>query len=367
MKKWALVLGGGGAKGAYHLGVWQALCEMNIEVDFICGTSIGAINAAMICQGSFEELQSVWGNITIEEVVDLSDIDILGQKLFDIKNLKNVAEKALGSGLEMSPLRAILDEYIDEERVRTSDMEFALVTCRASDLEEIALTKADIPHGRLVDYLMASASIPGFKPAVIDGEAYYDGGVRNNLAFDIPVEQGKKDIIIVDIGGPGVVKPRNFVGINAVEIKVSENVIGLMEFTPEAIEKAIKMGYYDCYKTFSRLEGSIYNFNIGDYKRARLLYSANILEGIEIAGEILGIDKFKVYSIESFINGVVTLFEKAQNSGSANDDVKNLIRITEEILAGNEDKFTNKIKSGFAGEAKKGAYALVYFKNYKKM
>ncbi len=361
MKKWALVLGGGGAKGAYQLGVWQALCEMDIEVDFICGTSIGAINAAMLCQGDFGELQRVWNRITIEKVVDLSDTAILGESLFDVKNLKSVAEKALNSGLEMTPLRMILEECVDEKKIRSSGVDFALVTCKVADLEEISLLLKNIPEGKLVDYLMASASIPGFKSAVIDGEAYVDGGVRNNIPFDIVASCGKRDIIIVDIGGPGFVKPRNYAGINAVEIRASENVIGMMDFTPNSIEKAVKLGYYDCYKAFSRLEGVAYNFNIGDYKKARLLYSANILEGIEIAAGILGIDKFKVYSVESFIEGTLKLFEKERKNGAANDDVKNLIKITEAILSGREESITSKIKSGLAGEAKRGANALAYF------
>ena len=68
MKKTALVLGGGGSRGAYEMGVWKALIELDIPVHIVCGTSIGAINGAMIAQGSLADAQKMWDTVETSEV-----------------------------------------------------------------------------------------------------------------------------------------------------------------------------------------------------------------------------------------------------------------------------------------------------------
>ena len=70
-RKTALVLGGGGSRGAYELGVWQALREMGIGIDMVTGTSIGAINGAMVAQGAYETAVSLWNNIETAHVIDM--------------------------------------------------------------------------------------------------------------------------------------------------------------------------------------------------------------------------------------------------------------------------------------------------------
>ena len=67
--KMAIVLGGGGSKGAYQIGAWRALKELGIKYDIITGTSIGAFNGAMIVQGDFEKALALWREIDIDKVI----------------------------------------------------------------------------------------------------------------------------------------------------------------------------------------------------------------------------------------------------------------------------------------------------------
>ena len=62
--KRALVFSGGGSRGAYECGAWQALEEMNIRIDAVYGTSIGAINAALVAQGDLTTALELWENHT---------------------------------------------------------------------------------------------------------------------------------------------------------------------------------------------------------------------------------------------------------------------------------------------------------------
>ena len=68
MKK-ALVLGGGGSKGAYEIGVWKALDELDQHFDIVCGTSIGAMIGVLYVQQEYDKAYELWSNLTIDDVM----------------------------------------------------------------------------------------------------------------------------------------------------------------------------------------------------------------------------------------------------------------------------------------------------------
>ena len=64
----ALVLSGGGAKGSYQIGVWKALRQLGIKFDLVTGTSSGAINGALIVQGSYFKALSIWNKLNFNNI-----------------------------------------------------------------------------------------------------------------------------------------------------------------------------------------------------------------------------------------------------------------------------------------------------------
>ena len=76
MKPYGLILAGGGAKGAYQIGAWKAMRELDIEFEAIAGASIGAINGAMIAQGDFDDAYELWSNVEVS-----SGVNIQGERL----------------------------------------------------------------------------------------------------------------------------------------------------------------------------------------------------------------------------------------------------------------------------------------------
>ena len=70
-QKTALVLSGGGSRGAYEAGVWQALTELGVKIDIVTGTSVGAINGAMVVQGELEPTVKLWKEIETHMVFDI--------------------------------------------------------------------------------------------------------------------------------------------------------------------------------------------------------------------------------------------------------------------------------------------------------
>ena len=71
--KRALVLSGGGSRGAYECGAWQALRELNIRLDAVYGTSIGAINAALVAQGDLDVAVKLWETIRLNQIVSTEE------------------------------------------------------------------------------------------------------------------------------------------------------------------------------------------------------------------------------------------------------------------------------------------------------
>ena len=169
MDGYGLVLSGGGAKGSYEIGVWKALEEIGVPIVAITGTSIGALNGAMLVQGDYELVKLAWTNFSVEQVINVKQDEWESKKIYKkhfsiFSVFKNILK---ADGMKLTPLIYALREYIDEDKIRNSPIDFGLVTCSVKGLKPLQIFKDEIPKGQLVDYLVASACFPAFKPIEI--------------------------------------------------------------------------------------------------------------------------------------------------------------------------------------------------------
>ena len=72
-KEYGLVLEGGGAKGAYQIGAWKALKEAGVKIKGVSGTSVGALNGALICMDDLERAENLWANISYSQIINVDD------------------------------------------------------------------------------------------------------------------------------------------------------------------------------------------------------------------------------------------------------------------------------------------------------
>ncbi len=231
----ALLLPGGGARSAWQVGVLRAIASWHppgsaLPFPVVCGTSAGAINAAVLaagaadfCQAS-EALARVWGGFRTNQVFRASTHDMLRSGLHLLL--------ALVSGgwllpmprslLDNSPLGALLAREIDFEAlacaVAAGRPDSLAVTVTSLDrAESVTFVQSSRPFAawervgrrgapaRLgVDHLMASAAIPLlFPPVVLEGSHFGDGALRQSTPFAPAIHLGADRVLAIGVRHPG--------------------------------------------------------------------------------------------------------------------------------------------------------------------
>ena len=187
--KIGLALGGGGARGIAHLGVWQRLQELGIPIHCVAGTSIGAIAGAIIAAGRVDEALA-W--------CEMSSWKKLPGLIFE-----RPTTKALLSGRRVEEK---LRQIIAAETFADLSMPYAAVATDLNTGEAVVMQEGD-----LISAVRASMSIPGvFSPIEREGRVLVDGGLVNPLPVSACRALGAEVIIAVDVnplGDPATTKP----------------------------------------------------------------------------------------------------------------------------------------------------------------
>ena len=270
MKK-GLVLEGGGTKGAYQIGAYEALRDLGIKITGIAGTSIGALNGAFIAQGDFEAMKDIWVNYDYKSFMNIDEdtyeryknIEMRAKNLHDVVDLMNKARK--NNGIDISPLRKLLQEKIDEDKIRQSNIDFGITTAYwDGKIFPQLLYVEDIPRGRLVDYLIASASLPIFDLDKLDDKLYLDGMFSDNIPINMLAQRGYDDIVVIrlvdDFLGKRIINKYN--NLNLKVIVPSQSLGGSLNKDKDHMESNIKLGYLDTMKAYKRYDGVKYFFNL---------------------------------------------------------------------------------------------------------
>lgn len=270
--KRAIVLSGGGTKGAYELGVWKALREKETEIHIVTGTSIGAINGAMICTGDYEKCCHMWETMVMEDL--MNDGITVTNTMEDFYNNKKPLAPFLRKylkrgGVDNSPFTDFVKKNVVEERVRSSRIDYGLVTVKQKGLIPCCLSKREIPEGMLKDFVIASSSIyPVFPTHEIDGEPYLDGCYYDNLPIDLAFRLGATDVIAVDLHT--MPQHANYADRPYVTyLTPSHELGGVLDFDPERIHSNIRRGYRDAMRKFGKYKGFTYCFYPESLKRFR--------------------------------------------------------------------------------------------------
>ncbi|MCF0073129.1 patatin-like phospholipase family protein [Dyadobacter sp. CY261] len=222
----ALVLGGGSMKGAFQVGVIQAVLENGFEPDMVYGISVGALNTTFLA------------NETGKHKAENRKIDwpLAGRKLLEfwIKNITqpqdistlrsrvmlgmNTLMSRFDGIVDPSPLHMLIRKHLNDDYLRNTPIQ---AKAGAVNIEtgEMKYVSTKDPH--YVDFVYASSSIPMLMPAIeIDNQLYLDGGLREVAPIREAIDDGATEIVLIGCHSPLLYQPE---GINA------RNLITLIE------------------------------------------------------------------------------------------------------------------------------------------
>ncbi len=311
-QKVGLVLSGGGAKGLTHIGIIRALEENNIPIDYITGTSMGAIVGSLYAMGySPDDMETLlksedfkrWYSGEVEEKYmyyfkkNLPTPEFFNIR-FSFKDSLSLKPQFLPTSV-VNPIQmnlVFIDLYARATAACDGDFDklFVPFRCIASDVynkKQLILKRGD-----LGDAVRASMSFPFmFKPIEIDSMLAYDGGIYNNFPTDVMREDFHPDIIIGSVVSTNPGKPKENDLMSQIENMVMQktdyslpdsagilmtfkyNDVSLMDF--QRIDELEKIGYNRTMSLMDSIKSRIHRrVNVDNIRLRRLVYKSNYPE-----------------------------------------------------------------------------------------
>lgn len=255
MVKLGLVLGGGGAKGSYQLGVLKALKEYNLldELKVVSGTSIGAFNACLIMEKMpYDMMYDVWrsidNNILYKESFDRFKTDRLGMfdqtKMYEILIQKSDKEKVINSDIKGYVAASLIKDNSLKNQMNRKEMESVL----------FCLNNENDPH----KVVLASSSVPViFGATEIDGNFYVDGGMLNNVPINALEKEECNVILSIALNNHTKIEVKNkdtlLIDFSP-KVSIAHTPFGMLDFSLENLESRIELGYNTALEIIKKLE-----------------------------------------------------------------------------------------------------------------
>lgn len=274
--KIGLVLAGGGARGAYQIGVWRALTELGIDkyIEVVSGTSIGAINAMLFQQGDYNLAEEFWHTVTKDQILPMDERELgikgllfaLGAK--NMNFVKKYMPKAVKAGsLTREGMQEFLDR-IDFDKVRTSNVRGYAACTRIPELKAEYFHINEHSVDDIKKIMFATSAVPMIYDSQDIGNLnYLDGAIVDNVPIQPVYGEGCDIIIVVQLSTEHLIDKSMFPNTNIIEL-IPEDVDGpdlkdILDFDVNIIKKRITKGYRDTIYSFKPLMeiGKLINSN----------------------------------------------------------------------------------------------------------
>ncbi len=262
MKK-ALVLSGGGTRGSYQNGAIHALRRLKMDNwDLVTGTSIGALNAALIVQKDYRAMDRLWHTLTQDRIVNGAisvDMDISDMFSEHSQLVPFIKEFIKEKGADITPMIHNINELFDEERFFESDIDFGCVVCQQGTRKPVFVTK-EMMRGNGADWLISTASAyPAFPVHHFEEGDFIDGGYYDNLPIDLALRMGAEEIVAIDLSSEPQ-HPNYFYRTGITYIFPQVETGSFLSFDRKTINRLETLGYYDTMKAFDVFDGVKYTF-----------------------------------------------------------------------------------------------------------
>lgn len=276
-EKYGLVLGGGGSKGCYHVGVWQAFNEAGIEFDALTGTSIGALVGIFYPGNRIETVTDFVMNMQPGAIAqDLPPLPVtLKEKVKGTRTVLHFLIRYFDSRMDIRPLREHFRAMFDYEIFHDSPVRYACMTFNDTKQEPRPFYKSEIREDNAEQIVMASsACYPAFPKVDIGGELYTDGMYADN----VPIELLKSILpnaawtVVVDLHEPGEPKPPAL-DSSMFYLEPLLHPGNALDFTTPLASRLYAQGYLETRKQLGSLTGYLYTFDNSDLPLMQIVES----------------------------------------------------------------------------------------------
>ena len=331
MEKIGIVLSGGGAKGAYQIGVWKALNRLNIKYDIVTGTSVGALNGLLFVQKDYKKAYKIWKNIGYNFLFD--DAEKLNIKTETVYKTY-ISEFFKHGGMEVKQLEKQIEIAYDEKKFYSSNVDYGIVVYNLTKLKPEMLTKSQLTRENIKDYVLASAcAFPTFKLKNIEGMNYIDGGYYDNMPINLCEQLGATKVI-------GIKRKTKNKDLNIITITPHNKIISTFVFDKDLSLQTMKFGYNDTMKVFGKYIGHVFTFKKKSFEKFelnsnfkyninmilqyypknkqqliyKLLSKPDLLDIIEYTGISFDLQQEKIYNIKKFNKKLLNKLKNLDNS-----------------------------------------------------
>lgn len=263
MKRLGICFSGGGARGAYQVGVCKALEELGYldHAYAFSGTSIGAVNASLLATNSVETVRDIWTDFPRENVSYIENL---------MKRIRKRDFSFIKNGLsDIDQLEHLIEENLDYKKLKQKKVYITLSPAGLSDEGVIGIIKASFSHyirrHNKVIYsalhrqkkedinkqIIASCSIPFiFSPVTMDGHQLFDGGLYDNTPIKPLAKLNCDTIIVINLHRLFKLRKKKFPGIHIIEIKHKKSLGAILNFEKNQSLSRYELGYEDAINYF---------------------------------------------------------------------------------------------------------------------
>jgi len=279
--KRALVLSGGGAKGAYQIGVAKALKRLNINYDIVTGTSVGSLNGLLLVQKDLRKAIKLWKKMNFNFVFDKEVLDKFNNAKSTLDMLAMFSINSFKGGMSVNNLEKAIRKNINIKRFFHSKIDFGLSTYNLTQNVAVKIKKINLNENNIIDYVLASSScFPAIKMKKINDDNYVDGGIFDYIPINLAIELGATEIIAVDLKAPGIKEKIKNKNIPITYIEPKNELSNFLDFSTKNAKSNIKYGYFDTLKYYNKLDGNIYTFKKNDLHKNHNKYYDKLLNNL---------------------------------------------------------------------------------------
>jgi len=271
MKKLGIALAGGGARGAYQIGAWQALREAGIDtkIEAFSGASVGSLNAVLFAMGDYDLAKDTWMSLHKDTLFKLEKnifkrildekLDIVNQGIYNTQKLEDLLKEKTNFEMIKDKEVYIATTHLGNEKGHFLDL--IKTNYKHYFKSEKQIVYKNLNHVQdedKINTLLASCAIPvAFQPVKIGLETFYDGGLLNNTPYQPLIEAGCDVIIIIDLF---TFSPLRLKKIDDAKVYVcypKRSLRGILDFNNKHINRRFEFGYNDMKKLLEKIKDEL--------------------------------------------------------------------------------------------------------------